>query len=505
MEPDQGTNFPLTGEDRRSTTVTAKRVLSEALRAVDSEAATEVEREDAWRKRYPRHYRRLVEAGLASPEAAERIAADGLQALYREMVFLRGADTMSIHDAMTGALQTELHTAIVEGRSEPTPHELSVPYDGRHLSGKDLLRQIDDWEVRGVFEPSCGDALRLVQANPGWLDLSDQTIVLLGAGAEMGPFGVFNRCRANLVAVDLNRPRVWERLISEARAGNSRLIFPLRSPHRPELDDSELASLAGADLIAETPEIAAWLATLEGPLTVGGYAYLDGGQHVRVALAMDAIMEHLSAQRNDTSIALLPTPSDVYAVPREAAEMAQRRFRERSREKKWQGSFRALSGNRLFTSNVDELLRLAPGKETGIVDSLVVGQGPNYALAKRLQRWRATTARRQGLRVSSNVAPSTKTLSVVRSRVLAAAHAGGRYFGIEGFEPDTSNALMAALLVHDLRHEGAAANPAVSLDHPAELFMQGALHGGLWRAAFSPRSAMWFAVLLGWRTAGRNR
>jgi hypothetical protein len=336
------------------------------------------------------------------------------------------------------------------------------------------------------------------------LDLADQTIVLLGAGAEMGPFQVFNRWRANVVAVDLNRPKIWERLIADARDGNGRLVFPLRSPFRPELDDATLASQAGADLIAEAPEIASWLATLDSPLTVGGYAYLDGGQHVRVAMAMDAIMEHLSVQRSGTTLAFLATPTDVFAVPREAAEMARQRFEGRDAGKLWQESLRKFSGNRLFTSNITEMLPLPSGKETAIVDSLVVGQGPNYALAKRLQRWRATIARRQGIRVSSNVAPGTNTLSVVRNPTLAAAYAGAEYFGIEAFETDTSNALMATLLVHDLRHEGAAANPAVPLDHPAELFMQGAIHGGLWRVAFSPRSAMWFAVLRGWRASRRQ-
>ena len=39
------------------------------------------------------------------------------------------------------------------------------------------------------------------------------------------------------------------------------------------------------------------------------------------------------------------------------------------------------------------------GKTYGIADCLVVEQGPNYALAKRIQQWRATLARHQGQRV----------------------------------------------------------------------------------------------------------
>lgn len=70
MEQVQGINFPLTGEDKRSTTATAKRVLSDALRTVD--------------------------------EAAEKIAADGMSALYREMIYARGPETVAIQEAMNG-------------------------------------------------------------------------------------------------------------------------------------------------------------------------------------------------------------------------------------------------------------------------------------------------------------------------------------------------------------------------------------------------------------------
>lgn len=501
MEQMEGINFPLSGEKKRSTIILAINVLSEALRGVDPEAAVEMAHETAWRKEYPRYYRKLEEAGLESPGAAERIAADGLAALYRGMVFVRGSETVSIQEAMKGEKLLQLTTGTIHGGGDPAPEELVIPYAGKLLAGDSLRQQLDDWQARGIVEPSCCEALRRVQQNPQWLDLSDQTIVLLGAGAEMGPFQVFCRWRANIVAVDLNRPAVWERLIATARAGNGTLILPLRSPAKPEMDDRELAAEAGADLIAETPEIAAWLAEMDGPLTVGGYAYLDGGQHVRVALAMDAIMQQMALEREDVMLAFLPTPSDVYAIPQDAAMMARQRYEQRTAAKLWQEPIRALTGNHFFAPNVTQMLALAPGKEAGIVDSMVEQQGPNYALAKRLQRWRATAARGQGIRVSSNVAPSTKTVSVLHNVALAAAYAGAGRFGIEMFDPETSNALMAALLVHDLRYEGAAANPAVPLDHPAELFMQGAVHGGLWRTAFSPRSVMEIAALLGWRTA----
>ena len=57
-----------------------------------------------------------------------------------------------------------------------------------------------------------------------------------------------------------------------------------------------------------------------------------------------------------------------------------------------------------------------------------------------------------------NVAPPTRTRSVVKNRALAAAYAGAHRFGVEVFEPATSNVLMAALLVHDLHTGGGPAH-----------------------------------------------
>lgn len=49
---------------------------------------------------------------------------------------------------------------------------------------------------------------------------------------------------------------------------------------------------------------------------------------------------------------------------------------------------------------------------------------------------------------------------------------------------------MAALWIHDLRNATSVANPEVKLNHPLELMMQGANHGGLWRVAYLARTAL---------------
>jgi len=144
------------------------------------------------------------------------------------------------------------------------------------------------------------------------------------------------------------------------------------------------------------------------------------------------------------------------------------------------------------------LLRRAylPGTGPGINDSLVAQQGPNYALAKRLHRWRAIAARAGGATVSMNVAPPTRTRSVLKNRALAAAYAGAHRFGVEVFEPATSQVLMAALLVHDLHTGGGPVHA-----HPWQDEAHAAAHGGLWRIAYAPRSALGLAALLGYGTA----
>ena len=153
-----------------------------------------------------------------------------------------------------------------------------------------------------------------------------------------------------------------------------------------------------------------------------------------------------------------------------------------------------LLGRPLRTLSAGRLLRrgYVPGSDPGINDSLVPQQGPNYALAKRLQRWRATTARAAGTTVSMNVAPPTRTRSVVKNRALAAAYAGAHRFGVEVFEPATSNVLMAALLVHDLQTGGGPEHP-----HPWQDEAYAAAHGGLWRSPYAPRSALGLAAVLG--------
>ncbi|MGC5020185.1 hypothetical protein [Micromonospora sp. DT47] len=481
MEGPTGVVFPRTGEGR-STSALGRAVVADALRAVDPVGARSAEHETNWRHGYLGHFRRLVEAGLLSRDAALSIARDGLASLHARMTVVGddGRETGLDEAFTTATAHAALETATVTGGG-PVEREFSLPYRGQRLRGDDLRRRLDAWVTAGVVEPSCAEAVGAVLANPDWLDLRDQRVVVLGAGAEMGPLPSLLRWGGDVVAVDLPRPELWRRVLQTARRHGGRLRLPVR-PGTAADDDHALASRAGADLLHRLPQVADWLRGIDGRLVLGNYVYADGATNVRVAMAVDALTGHLQQHRDDVALAFLATPTDVFAVPAEAVRHAERGYAARGWARR---SLRVVSGGRLLHRNYP------PGADPGINDSLVPQQGPNYALAKRLQRWRATVARDAGSTVSFTVAPPTRTRSVLRNRALAAAYAGAHRFGIEVFEPATSNTLMAALLVHDLRTDGPA------LAHPWQDEAYAAAHGGLWRVPYAPRSALGLAVLLG--------
>lgn len=487
-----GVQFPTTGRSR-STSAFGRAVVGEALRATDPVGSRAAEHETNWRSGYLPHLRRLVEAGLGSPEAARTIAAAGAAATVGSMRWVDpdGELALTAVGDVSGSVAHEAVT--VTGRGEPVT-ELGIPERGRLLTGSALERRVEEWVAAGVVEPSVADAVRTVAANPEWLSLPGHTMVALGAGAEIGPTPVLLDWGSRVVGIDLPSPAIWGRVIDHAAASAGTLVVPASAGH------AALAERAGLDLLTELPDAAAWVAqTLgevatqdrgpgqDGRVVLGNYMYADGGLNVRVSAAGDMLGTLLRERLDDLTLAWLATPTDVFAVPREAVDQSVAAYESRGVLAKGPGrGLRALTGGRLLQR------AYRPGADPGICDSLVPQQGPNYALGKRLQRWRATTERTAGRRVSLNVAPPTQTRSVVKNRALAAAYAGSHRFGVRVFAPDTCRTLMAALLVHDLYGD------RPGYEHPWQEEAHQAAHGGLWRTAYSPRSALGLAALLGY-------
>ena len=82
-------------------------------------------------------------------------------------------------------------------------------------------------------------------------------------------------------------------------------------------------------------------------------------------------------------------------------------------------------------------------------------------------------ARDAGCIVSSNIAPSTSTVSVTQNKqfgmVYAALH-NFKPYEVPG--PETSNAVMTALLIHDLNEPMHAGHPDMPLASPLQIFSQ---------------------------------
>ncbi|MFL6139204.1 MAG: hypothetical protein ACJ74O_15575 [Frankiaceae bacterium] len=496
----QGVAFPAV-DGRRSSQATARAVVAAAAAAVDPALAAAVESEPDWRHAYVGHLRRLTVAAARSEAAAASVATAGLDAVHGRFTFRRGDDELPL-DAALGLDAAAPRLVPVAGTA-PHPASLGLPHGDAVLTGAALRRRLDAWTDAGVLEPSCAQAVRLVADNPDWLDLSDLTFVLLGAAAEVGPLLPLCRWGARVVALDVRDAAVTSRIVSAARQGSGRLLLPARE--RVD-DDADLVGAAGIDLLTELPEARRLLDQVEGPLVVGNYAYADGAAFARLAAGVDALVADLQRSRPGLAIAHLATPTDAFAVPEECVEAARRRLAEAGALRRGTAAvLRGVSGRRLLVPNYREAVTADDGRILGVADALVVQQGPNYALAKRLQRWRAEVAVLAGVTTSANVAPAAYTRSVLRNRLLAAAYAGARRFGIEVFQPATAATLMAALLVHDLRNPaGSAPGSAASAARPvSDLFARSAAHGGLWRVAWEPRSALGLAAITG--IASRRR
>lgn len=488
-----GIQFPIqSGKKTPSTTDTAKKILHAALKSVDSPYATQLNSEKNWRKKYPTYFQELVQAGIRSTQNPLLIAQHGLDAAKALFTYNRAEQQTTLEQAMSGIQDQPFDTYVLKGSGSSSIEPWSIPFEGKNLQGQALLDQIDRWEKQQIIEPSHAKALRLLQAHPEWFDLSTRTMVLFGAASEAGPLSWLTKWRANIVAIDLPNPKIWEKITQTVQQGNATLIAP-------ELTLSNQEKQLGANLLTQTPEIANWLNTFKEPLDLAGIAYLDGEKHVRVSIAMISIMEQVSQLKPDSSIMFMLTPTDIYAIPKSVVHSIQSKIQQRPvLEKLLTKSIHNISLSNFFKPNAEQLIESDNGQQYGISDCMVIEQGPNYALAKRLQQWFAIHTRARGQKTVINIAPSTTTHSVVKNPILKAAFAGADLFKVETFSPETTNAIMAALWVHDLNNPDSATNPEKPLAHPLELIMENANHGGLWHVPYLARTALPFAAAYGW-------
>jgi len=103
--------------------------------------------------------------------------------------------------------------------------------------------------------------------------------------------------------------------------------------------------------------------------------------------------------------------------------------------------------------------------------------------------------------ISSHIAPSTATLSVVSNKTFGWAYGGMPYFKpYEIFQADTTNSLMAAQLIYDVTNPNAGGNPKnrakFNIRTPLEIFRLCSYHGGVWRSAYKVDSIGEVSVII---------
>jgi len=504
-KPLSGLVWPVTNDKtgERGSTQTNKAIWVASVGAVDETISKKALKEKNWRYGYVKHVENNVRVSLTSTDAAVKVATEGLKTAHHLFQFIRGDKTTSVQEAMDMYTQGVFETVTIKGSgSKKGVTDLSIPYAGRRgepyylsknnrtneIRGSELKEQLITWVANGVIEQDCADAIRLCVENPSWLDLSDHYFVLLGAGSAMGPLPLLLSLGANVIAVDIDRKPVWSKLIAMARASSGDFTFPVRSAKldginkkTSDMSDDELASVAGADLLNDTPEIATWVSKVcpQQRVTVGNYTYLDGALHVQLSLACDAIISKVAEKRPDLALAFLCTPTDVHCVPEDAHTAAKKNLKEAPM---WQ----QLCSFLLVPNPVPPVMSSDTKKNVYLVDGIVSAQGPNYILAKRLQHWRSVVEWSKGHTISSNIAPSTATASVVHNAQFAAAYGGMHLFKpMEVMYAETSNAVMGALLIHDVRNPNAPCRGGSKLiGNPLQLFQYGGFHGGTWRCGY---------------------
>lgn len=509
---ERGVVFPAAFKDektgKRSTSVAGAHILAAALRgAKEAELAEAAERAGKkWRFGYLKHYTKMVYASCKSPEKALAIAKAGSEYMHNNFGYVEadGTETTFAEYMKKAGKRTNLHVGVIQGKATSVPTSWRVPYPGGKndatLEGAELDALLDGWAEYGTIEPDCAKAIKDVVHNKGWMDLRGHTFVLIGTGSAMGPFPKLMELGATVVAIDIpgkwgaGPKAMWKRLIETAEASPGQLIFPLSKPQTECGTGDTLYEECGCNLTEAPADILNWLLLSEvagapnQTVTIGNYTYLDGDLHVLLSVCADAIIKGLIDKKGDLiNVAFLCTPTDLHVIPEEAYRAAQANASPFRLGWPVEMILKALFG---LKSNSMKPAKADDGSSVYLVDGIAVAQGPNYALAKRLQHWRAMLAFDAGCTVSSSIAPSTATASVVSNITFKWAYGGMPYFKpYYIFNQETTNAVMAALLVHDVRNAAGAKNPKNRGDYkianPLSLFKFESCHGGVWRAGYT--------------------
>lgn len=473
-----------------STTITGKHIWQAAAAAVDPKLSTSIQAEKNFRHQYPKHVLALTDLGAASSENALAIATAGLDAVAESFAFVKpdGSRVTMAQAMKTPSTTTKLHTGTVNGEVA-VAQSLDIPGNQSRTDGLVLLQEL---AVRGSCEPDVATSVNTITSmSAAKLKslLDTHVFVLLGGTSEMGPYLPLVKLGATVVVVSRCNSKLSALVKAARTTAAGPVVFPMNRAATKEDDDNSLSEAAGADVMTQSPELAAWLSTLypDRTMVIGSYIYLDGEAHVRAVVAMDAVVTAVTSSRGKgrTASMYLGSPATAHHISQAAWNDAQKRFADMP----W---YTALWSTPLsFKSNARPLIG-----ETAITNGMLVFQGPNYALAKTIQAWRGALMHTAGHIVSFNMAPPCRTYSVQHSAAAKAAIEGMSNFAPnQAFDPPFASAVMAALVLFDLTPQGQ--NVAKSLVNPNDISIGNGFHGGNVRCAYTSESLGTAAYITG--------
>ena len=432
---------------RASSSVLA-RGMALAAAAADPRLAERVKSAEPWREGYRAAMTDL--SRVDAPSRGSEAARAGLAWLTKSLHF---ADGRRIGEAR--AVEVCGGSWKVSGSREPR-RELSLELDGRDYRGQSLLALLDAWRRRGFIRRSAYDALAEVIDDPGILDLEGWTFACLGASAALSPAPSLLAWGADVAAPVRAGQEKNSALIDAAKAGAGTLILPP----------------VPLDVVRAPEAVAGWIAALDGRIAIVDTLYAPGAKFLLAEAGADVVESLVTRARPDTALAWYGSPTDAYVL----SEPPKAHFR------------RGLASSALAA--YAKARGLGPSRVDGVYPGYIAVQGPNYAAAKRIGRWRATVEREAGRTVSYNVGPLSMTRSVLVSRPLRAAYGGLRRLGMAPLPAAASAELMAALLAWDLKNPRAAAESDTFLTDKA-------IDCGLFSCPYEPNGLMAFAVALG--------
>ncbi len=459
-------------------------LLSARLRFKDSFRALIFPRDSkVFKTSYPETLVAFEALRAASPERSE-IARFLVEKSHRWILLRADGVERPLADSLWELPEAPpLATTPLRGRGRWQP---VVPFEGRSYQGRELGVLGETLVARELATPQVAEALAWIAANAfdkqGRLDLAGRRFALLGAGAEIAPTPILLAAGAEVFWLDVvPPPDKW--LVDDGLSGRI------------------TTSKGLGDLLAYPREIAAALQQFAapGPIDCGLFAYAPGaGREWRLASAMNAIVDAVGVDRV-RSASLYVSPTHPAVLSKQELDVAGRR---RLAQPGWQTALGALGV--LGAAGQTSGAGVAGVAAARVQRSVVRIQGASYQAAQyiekvlAMERWAAygIAGRGGAATLSANVAGITRTRSLEHP-VFAAAYVGCAAFGVETFAVETTRALSALLMIHDLLNPKAPGAPGASrAEHPQALFSQ-RVHGGIYGLPFDLQAMLIAASVLG--------